>query len=39
MLHYVVVNHLTVTKACMIDELPCDYGTLRTNAVRIWHEV
>ena len=23
----------------MIDEMPCGYGTLRTTAVRIWHQV
>jgi len=34
-----VVNHVTVTKTNMIDEIPCGYGTLRTIAVRIQHQV
>jgi len=37
--YYDVVNHVTVTKTNMIDEIPCGYGTLRTTGVRIWHQV
>ena len=34
-----VTNLVTVTKTNMIDEMPCGYGTLRTTAVRIRHQV
>ena len=36
---YEVANLVTVTKTNMIDEMPCAYGTLRTSALRIRHEV
>jgi len=37
--YYDVANLVTVTKTNMIDEMPCDYGTLRTTGVRIRHQV
>jgi len=37
--YYNVVNLVTVTKTNMTDETPCGYGTLRTTAVRIRHQV
>ena len=30
---------MTLTKTNVIDEMTCDYGTLRTSSVRIWHQV
>jgi precorrin-6B methylase 2 len=32
-------NLVTVRKTNMINEIPCGCGTLRTTAVRIWHQV
>ena len=37
--YYKVTNLVTVTKMNMIDEMPCAYGTLRTTALRIRHQV
>jgi len=37
--YYDVANLATVTKMNMIDEMFCGYGTLRTTAVRIRHQV
>jgi len=37
--YYDVANLVTVRKTNMIDEIPCGYGTVRTTAVRIWHQV
>jgi len=37
--YYEVANLVTVTKTNMIDEMPCAYGTLRTTALRIRHQV
>jgi hypothetical protein len=37
--YYDVANRMTVTKTNMIDEMLCDYGTLKTTGVRIWHQV
>jgi len=37
--YYEVANLVTVTKMNMIDEMPCAYGTLRTTALRIRHQV
>jgi len=34
--HYDVANHVTITKMKIQDVIACSYGTLRTNAVRIW---
>jgi len=34
-----VANLVTVTKTNMIYEMPCAYGTLRTTALRIRHQV
>jgi len=37
--YYDVTNLVTVTKTTVIDKMPCGYGTLRTTAVSIWHQV
>jgi len=37
--YYEIANIVTVTKTNMIDEMPCAYGTLRTTALRIRHQV
>ena len=37
--YYEVANLVTITKTNMIDEMPCAYGTLRTTALRIRHQV
>jgi len=37
--YYEVANIVTVTKTNMIDEMPCAYGTWRTTALRIRHQV
>ena len=37
--YYEVANLVTVTKTNMIDEMPCAYGTLRTTALTIRHQV
>jgi len=37
--YYDVVKLVTVTKMNIIDEMPCGYGSVRTTAVRIWHQV
>ena len=34
-----VLNLVTVTKMNLKDEMPCGYGTLRTTALGIWHQV
>jgi len=34
-----VTNLVTVTKTNMIDDMPCAYGTLRTTALRIRHQI
>jgi hypothetical protein len=34
-----VANLVTVTKTNMINKMLCSCGTLRTTAVRIWHQV
>jgi len=39
MAYYEVANLVTVTNTNMIDEMPCAYGTLRTTALRIRHQV
>jgi hypothetical protein len=39
MVYYDVANLVTITKMNMIDEMPCGYGTLRTNVERIRHQV
>ena len=37
--YYAIVNLVTVTRMNMTDKMPSGYGTLRTTAVRIWHQV
>ena len=37
--YHEVANLVSVTNTNMIDEMPCAYGTLRTTALRIWHQV
>jgi hypothetical protein len=37
--YYDVANLVTVTKMNMIYEMARGYGTIRTAAVRIWHQV
>jgi hypothetical protein len=37
--YYDVAKLVTVTKTNMINEIPCDYGTLRTTGGGIWHQV
>jgi hypothetical protein len=37
--YYEVANLATVTKTNVIDQMPCAYGTLRTTALRIRHQV
>ena len=37
--YYDVAKLVTVTKTNMRDEMRCGYGTLRTAAVNIWHQV
>jgi len=37
--YYEVANLVTVTKTKMINEMPWAYGTLRTTALRIRHQV
>jgi len=37
--YYDVANLVTITKTNMIDEMPCGYGTLRTTATGIRHQV
>ena len=37
--YYDVANLVTLTKTNLIHEMPCGYGTLRTTAVRIRHQV
>jgi len=37
--YYDVANLVTITKTNMIDEMACGYGTIRTTAVRIRHQV
>jgi len=34
-----VANLVTVTKMNRIYKMPCSYGTTRTTAVRLWHQV
>jgi hypothetical protein len=29
---------VTITKTNLIDEIACGYGTIRTTAVRMWHQ-
>jgi hypothetical protein len=36
--YYHAANLVTVTKTSMIDKMACGYGTIRTAAVRIWHQ-
>ena len=37
--NYAVANPVTVTKSNIIDYMACCYGTPRTTAVRIQHQV
>ena len=37
--YYEVANLVTVTQTNMIHDMPCAYGTLRTIALRIRHQV
>ena len=39
MRYYDIANLVTITKMNMIDEMPCGYGTLRTTAVRVQHQL
>ena len=36
---YNKVNPVTITQTNIINEVPCGCGTLRTTAVRKWHQV
>jgi hypothetical protein len=39
MAYYEIANRVTVIKTNMIDGMPSALGTLRTTALRIWHQL